>query len=93
MKSILVLTLALSLARILVSDELVLRSGEHIHGTYYGGSPRSVRFSLASSRISSGIIRTKTSKPLGGSAQMRAAGTVSKLGAGDTALRCFRRQT
>jgi hypothetical protein len=66
MKSILVLTLALSLARILVSDELVLRSGEHIHGTYYGGSPRSVRFALASSRISSGIIRTKTSKPLGG---------------------------
>jgi hypothetical protein len=46
--AILILTLALSDSIFVSADELVLRSGQHVHGTYYGGSSRSIRFALDS---------------------------------------------
>jgi hypothetical protein len=46
--AILILTLALTHGMLASADELVLRSGQHLHGIYYGGSPRSIRFAVDS---------------------------------------------
>jgi hypothetical protein len=43
-----ILTLVLTHGMLASADELVLRSGQHLHGIYYGGSPRSIRFAIDS---------------------------------------------
>jgi hypothetical protein len=46
--AILILTLTLTHGMPASADELILRSGQRIHGFYYGGSPRSIRFAADS---------------------------------------------